>query len=75
MPVGAGFIIRAVSLRTFEALDAEPGLASDVRVAIHSRMVMRFMPLSYGGMGGRRGIDRRTTFKIDEGQKQTGRIC
>ncbi len=31
--------------------DAEPEVASDVRVAMQSRMVKRFMPLSYGGMG------------------------
>jgi hypothetical protein len=69
VPAGSGFISAEAGVRAFEALDAEPGVASDVPVARQSRMVMRFMPLSYGSISGRRRADRRTAFKIDEGRK------
>jgi hypothetical protein len=69
VPAGSGFISAEAGVRVLEALAAEPGVASDVPVARQSRMVMRFMPLSYGGIIGRRRADRRTTYIIDEVQK------
>lgn len=66
--MGPGGVAEKAGVKGLGTFDAEPEVASDVRVAMQSRMVKRFMPLSYGGMGGGRGTDRQTTFKIDEGR-------